>query len=216
MTRSGRRPAAGRGPESICCPGVARCGECGAKLAVKKTPANHQRSRFKDSYACRERACVGIAMDLLDEYVEAVMVRWMSDPHVAANMTRVDDSPAAAMARADLELFRAKLDELYRAVRAGRTSAMLATQEEAGLLERIRDAEQQIEAATLAPVLRGKFGPWAAAKWKASPLEVKRAAIRATADIRVEAVGRHGNKAVPPQDRVTWRWLVGSDAELVT
>jgi DNA invertase Pin-like site-specific DNA recombinase len=190
---------------------IARCGECGSKLAVKKTPANHSRTAHRNSYACRDRACVGIGLELLDEYVEEVMIRWLSDPDVAADLTRGEDSPAAALARADLERLRVELKDLYRNAKAGRVSAMIATTSETGLLERIREAEQQIQAATLPTVLRGNIGPQAARGWKALNLEVKRAIIRETADIRVEAVGRHGNLTVPARERVDWKWLIGPD-----
>jgi DNA invertase Pin-like site-specific DNA recombinase len=196
--------------------GIARCAECGGKLAVKKTPANNARTRFKDSYSCRERVCVGIGMEALDLYVEDLMVTFLCDPRVLAYLTKATDSPAAALARADLVRLRAELDEVYRQVRAGRLTAMMATASEAGYLERIREAEQQIAATTPRSVLRGTIGPEAADKWAKSPMEVKRAIIRETADIRVHRVG-HGGRGpdggpVPARDRVTWRWLLGPDA----
>ncbi|HEX6758633.1 MAG TPA: recombinase family protein [Propionibacteriaceae bacterium] len=195
---------------------VARCGECGSKLAVKKTPVNNRRTEFKKSYSCRDRVCVGIGMDLLDDYVEKVMVRWLSDPEVVADLTRVEDSGAAALARGDLERLRAELEDLYRDARAGRVSAMIATTTETGLKERIHEAEQQIQAATLPPVLRGRIGPQARGGWEALDLEVKRQIIRVVADIRVQSVGRaHRGGPVPAKDRVTWRWLLSPDAESV-
>jgi hypothetical protein len=193
---------------------VARCAECGGKLAVKKTPANNRRTVFKMAYTCRDRACVGIGLDLLDDYAEEVMVRWLSDPDVVADLTRVDDSPAATLARADLERLRADQEALYRDARTGRVSPVIATTTEQGLKQRIHEAEQQIQAATLPPVLRGNIGPQAKAGWEALDLEVKRQIIRDTADIRVQSVGRaHRGGPVAAQDRVTWRWLLGPDAE---
>jgi DNA invertase Pin-like site-specific DNA recombinase len=196
---------------------VARCAECGGKLAVKKTPANHQRTRFTKSYSCRDRVCVGIGLEMLDDYVEEMMVTWLAGPDAAAGWARTTDSGAAALARGDLERLRAELDDLYQNVRAGRVSAMIATATEAGYLERIREAEQQVQAATLPPVLHGRIGPEAATTWLALDVEVKRQIIRVTADIRVRSVGRGGHSAgpVPARDRVTWRWLLGTDAESV-
>jgi site-specific DNA recombinase len=142
------------------------------------------------------------------------MIRWLSDPDVAADLTRGDDSAAAALARGDLERFRGELADLYRDAKAGRVSPVIATASEKGLQERIHDAEQQVQAASLPPVLRGRIGPQARAGWEALDLEVKRQIIRVVADIRVQAVGRGGHRGgpTPAKDRVTWRWLLGPDA----
>jgi site-specific DNA recombinase len=197
---------------------VAWCGECGGKLLRKKFPPNGNRvAPLPDSYFCKDRSCVGIPAEMLDAYAETVMVRWLSDPAVVADLTRAEDSAAAAQARGDVEQLRAELAALYRDAKAGRVSPVIATATETGLKERIDEAEQRVQAATLPPVLRGNIGPQAEAGWAALDMEVKRQMIRVVADIRVRKVGRghhNGHRGpVPARDRVEWRWLLGPAVE---
>jgi DNA invertase Pin-like site-specific DNA recombinase len=187
---------------------VAVCGECAGKLARKKAPPR-VRATHSHMYWCIDRACVGIYADVLDDYVEKVMVRWLSNPDTVADLTRVDDSAKSAQARADLEQLRADLTTLHRDARAGRVSPVIATESEAGIKERIEEAEQRIQDATLPPVLRGNIGAQAQSGWDDLDVGVKRQIIAAVADIRLHKVGRHGNRAVPVQARVSWRWLLG-------
>jgi hypothetical protein len=142
-----------------------------------------------------------------------MMIRWLSDPDVVAELTRLDDSSeAASLERGELERLNVELRRLYRDTRAGRISPVIATGAEQGLQERIRKTEQRIQEATLPPVLRGNVGAEARARWEQLDIEVKREIIRVTADIRVRQVSKYGHRRgpVPPEDRVTWRWLLGS------
>jgi site-specific DNA recombinase len=92
-------------------------------------------------------------------------------------------------------------------------SATIATLDEQRLQEAIAEAEQRVQDATLPQVLRGNIGPQAKAGWYALDLESKRQIIRTVADIRVRRVGRGGNRQVPMQDRVEWRWLLGPETQ---
>jgi site-specific DNA recombinase len=92
-------------------------------------------------------------------------------------------------------------------------SATIATLDERRLQEAIAEAEQRVQDATLPQVLRGNIGPQAKAGWYALDLEAKRQVIRTVADIRVQPVGRRGNKQVPMRDRVAWRWLIGPEMQ---
>jgi site-specific DNA recombinase len=185
--------------------GIALCNECGTKLGMqRKRKYPHVRD-----YVCPD-GHVAIGADVLDEYVESVLLRWLSDPGVMGVLTSVDDSAAAAQARADVEQLRAELDELYRDVEAGRVSPVIATKVEGGLQSRIAEAEQRIEAATLPPVLRGNLGAAARSGWEALDVVVRRQIIRTVAEIRVRQVGR-GRRNVPLKVRIGWRWLIGAD-----
>jgi site-specific DNA recombinase len=197
---------------------LARCAKCGGKLILKS--ASTARKPPRAMYFCTDKSCVGIYAELLDDYAEKVMVRWLSDPDVVADLTRVDDSVAATQARGDVEQLRAELAGLYRDAKAGRVSPVIATASEKGLQERIDEAEHRIQAATLPPMLRGNIGPQAKAGWEALDIEAKRAIIRVVADIRVQQIGRGRGSGearrpgpCPAQDRVEWRWLLGPRAQ---
>jgi hypothetical protein len=193
---------------------IAECGVCGGKLVRKAGPTRGGRGpELNWLYSCRDRFCVGIYQPDLDEYVERVIVRWLSDPAVAVALTAGDDSAAARQARADAVQGRAELQQLYTDVKAGVVSARIATFEEKRLTEAITDAESRVQAATIPPVLNGKLGKQAKAGWDMCDLETKRAIIRSVAEIRIRQVGRGGNRQVPVSDRVEWRWLLGPRPE---
>lgn len=184
---------------------IVKCGECGAGL---------QRITRKGTvhYACSDRACTGIVQTALDDYVEETLVQWLSDPNTVTDLTDYDDSTISGEARADAEQLRAELAQLYRDVESGRVSAVVATSTEKGLLARIDEAEQRIQASTLPPVLRGNLGAQAQKGWDAMNIEAKRLLIQSVADIRVHRVGQAGRRGVPVGARVSWRWLIGSAA----
>jgi hypothetical protein len=75
-------------------------------------------------YSCRDRGCASINREKLEDYVEEVMICWLSHPDVYAALTKVDDSKAAAQARADANRARADLDELYADVEGWTTRRM--------------------------------------------------------------------------------------------
>jgi site-specific DNA recombinase len=192
---------------------LARCDVCGGPLAFKRP--SQARQKGGPTYFCAHKACTGIYSQPLDAYVEGVVLDWLADPRVVAHLTRVDDSTAAAQARADIEQLRVELAALYRDVQAGRISPTIADAAERGLLARIDEAEQRLQAATLPAVLRGHIGPQARAGWQALSLAQRRQIIAAVADIRLRSVGRGkgpGGRPHPVEDRITWRWLLGPDA----
>jgi DNA invertase Pin-like site-specific DNA recombinase len=186
---------------------LGRCAECGGKFVRRRAPANHKRTEHTWIYSCRDRNCVGISVVALDEYVEKVVVAWLSDPAVAADLTQnADNSAAAKQARADAERSRSDLQQLHADVERGLVSPTIATHAERGLVAVIEDAEQRLQGATLPSVLVGNIGPRAKAGWDALDMDAKRLLIRTVADIRVRRVGR--GYRVPVQDRVEWRWLL--------
>jgi DNA invertase Pin-like site-specific DNA recombinase len=186
---------------------LGRCAECGGKLLWKKAPADNQRRQYKDIYYCKDRSCVGIYAEGLDEYVEGVIVGWLSDPDVVADLTGGDDSAAAKQARVDADRAGVELEEWRKLADRGEISAPSFARAEKGLLARIKEAERVAQAATLPPVLVGNIGPQAQAGWDALDLMGKRQIVQTVADIRVRRVGR--GRTVPIRDRVAWTWLLG-------
>jgi site-specific DNA recombinase len=194
---------------------LARCGVCGGKLVRKLAPANHKRTKFVEHYACREKACVGVPLADLDSYVEKVIVRWLSDPATAADLTQGEDNSAAAkQARADVERGRAELQQLYADVKAGTVSARLGTIEEQRLLAQIEADERRVQEMTLPAVLVGNIGPQAQTGWDELEMSAKRLIVRTVADIKVHRVGG-GYRRIPVQERVEWRWLLGDEPDQV-
>jgi hypothetical protein len=93
---------------------------------------------------------------------------------------------------------------------SGEADAVTATRAINGLRERIKVKEDEIEAAALPSVLRGKVGPQAGEIWAGLDLSTKRAILRACCTFRVAPNGR-GRVNVPVSDVVDWRWLIGPE-----
>lgn len=200
--RKTTRPSAGKSLLAF----VATCGKCGSPLQVRK------RRRQRPQYACRYRGCTGIAQEKLNDYVEEVMIRWLSDPAVFAELTKVDDSAAAAQARADANRAHVQLEEWRRLADRGDADPVTVARAAKGLLVQIDDAERRAQGATLPPALVGRIGPEAEAAWNLADDGVKRQMIQAVADIAVNPSGR-GRRDMPTDQRVEWRWLIGPDAD---
>lgn len=144
------------------------------------------------NHSCKARSCATIAMDTLDDYVEEIMIRWLSRPDVFAELTRVDDSAVAAQARADAAQGRAELAEWRQAVEKGDVTLAGYASAEKGLLARIEEAEQRAQAATMPAALLGNVGDQAEERWRSRSIEVKRQMIQAVADITLKAGLRVG------------------------
>jgi site-specific DNA recombinase len=190
---------------------LARCAECGGKLTWKKAPANNRRTIHKPVYWCPNRSCVGIYADALDEYVSRVVVRWLSDPQVAADLTEGNDSDVARQARIDADRAKVDLEEWRRHAEKGEVSVVSFSRVEKGLLERINEAERLAQAASLPPVFVGNVGPQAQAGWDALDMLARRQIVRTIAEVRLKRVGRGGR--VPTAARVEWIWKLGREPD---
>jgi site-specific DNA recombinase len=190
------------------------CAECGGTMIRK--PAY---GRFAASYACRDKACTGTPADALDDYAEELILDWLSDPKRAARLLRDGSSSAAKQARAEAEEAGAELNKLYADVRAGLVSARVATEEEERLTEKIQDAEQREQAASLPGVLKGLIGERAREGWANTSMASKRLVVSTVARIQVHKIGRNagfpGHKAVHPAYRVSWTWLLPPPGETI-
>jgi site-specific DNA recombinase len=187
------------------------CAKCGGEVAAAWTGRNNG-TRY-NVYACGYRRCASISRERLDDYVEEVMVKFLSDPDVYAELTRVDNSADADQARADADQARAELAQVFADLEAGLVSARAATIEERRLTEVITEAEQRARKASAEPVLAGHAGPGAEAAWGRASLEVKRQIIRRVADIRLKPAGVSAGNArwygMPMSARVEWHPLLG-------
>jgi site-specific DNA recombinase len=190
---------------------LAMCDVCGAWLA---RGTNKPRPGYGyepvGMYGCRAGFCAGIKQQTLDEYVERVMVEFLSDPEVYAYLTKADDSATAMQARAEADQLRTDLADWRSKAKAGEVSASFYAEIEQDRLARIAEADKRAEAATIPPILEGKFGPQAKERWESLDLAVKRQMITAVAEIRLKPVGR--GVRIPVQDRVIWRPLLGPGA----
>jgi site-specific DNA recombinase len=190
---------------------LARCGECGGPLNLR--PNGREHGYDYQHYTCYDGCGISIAQARLDDYVEEVIVRWLSSPAVFADLTQGGDSEAAAQARADAEQLRADLAEWRQLAKAGKVTATTFAEVEQNRLAGIAEAEQREQDAALPAVLVGNVGPEAAGRWEKLETAVKRQLIREVASIRVRRVGKGQWRKITVADRVDWRWLLGPDVE---
>jgi DNA invertase Pin-like site-specific DNA recombinase len=192
--------------------GLATCGTCGSIMyAGRNKPRPGYGYEPLWVYGCREKFCVAIRETVLDEYVEKAVVAWLSRPDVFSEVTRVDDSAAAAQARAESDELRLDLEEWREQAEAGEVSAVTFARVEKDRLARIAAAEARAQSATVPPVLLGNIGGQAAALWAQRDLQMKRAIIRSIVDIRVMPVGK--GRRVPVRDRIKLTPLIGPGFE---
>jgi site-specific DNA recombinase len=205
-----QRPAAAKSLLSC----LVTCTKCGGNVVAGWT--NQPGGRRYQIYCCMHRRCSSIRRAALDDYVEEIMIRWLSDPEVFTELTRVDNSAAASQAQADAEQARSELAQWRHAAERGEITLAGYKAYEKGALARIEAAEQRLREATVPDLLVGRIGPKAEAAWNSASLTVKRQIIATVADIwlRPTGISKGGSKrwyAPDAKHRVEWHWLLGPD-----
>src|SRR6266568_3173740 len=89
---------------------IVTCAKCGGDVVAGWTQKNGTRYHV---YTCGYRRCSSIGRPRLDDYVEEVMVGFLSDPDVYAVLTKVDKSAAVMTARADADQARGELEQVF-------------------------------------------------------------------------------------------------------
>ena len=195
---------------------IARCAHCGGAMVCHTQNKN---GRKHQHYECKDWAETGIKKSTLEDFVEEVMKRWLSDPDVYAALTSGDDSEVAAQARADIERLTHQLEECRVNGEDPDADAVYWERRARSLAVNLREAQKLAQSTTLPPVLAGNIGPEAAGRWDSLDLAIRRQIIKATADIRVKKSPYGRGLRVPVADRIEWRWLIGpdsgDDAELI-
>jgi site-specific DNA recombinase len=157
--------------------GLARCGVCDG-------PIRASTNRTVPSYRCAEQSCVSRNRRDVDEFVTAIVVRFLA---------RRDAAMLHAPARADVRRaaeeaaqLRARLDNAADDYSDGKIDARQLERITARLSPRIEAAEARSRVVDDAPLLDGLIGnPRAAEIWRTLPLSRRRAVVDLLMDIRV-------------------------------
>ncbi len=187
---------------------IVRCAVCGGETSKQTAKKG---AWTGDLYSCLKRRCAAVPMDVLDEYVQRVVVAWLSreDIHeVLAAQTATDAD--LTHARAEAARLRADLEEWRTLAEAGEVTPISFARAEKGLLEAIAGHEKRAAQAGIPPVLRGRIGAEAVAAWAAlgDEVAVKRDIIRLVADIQLRPAGK-GVREPFTRHRLDWRWKYG-------
>jgi site-specific DNA recombinase len=195
---------------------IVACGVCGGPLSAQRVSRNRTGPMY---YSCTRRRCAAVKAETLDEYIQRVVVAWLSRPEVFEDLSAGVGDEQVAHDRAEAQRLRAELEDWRKLAETGDVSAISFARAEKGLLAQIAAHEQRAADAGVPPVLRGRIGPEAVAAWAAlgddtgDGTAVKREIIRTIADIRLRSAGK-GSRRPFGRHRLEWEWKFGPDAEL--
>lgn len=191
---------------------LVHCGVCGAPLSSNMVNRHGWTGRV---YSCSKRRCAAVKAEFLDEYVQRTVVAWLALPETAEMLSALSGGDEqAASARAEAARLRAELEDWRKLAEVGEVSAIAYARAEKGLTRQITEQEALAAEAGIPPVLRGIVGKDAVQRWAELGDEVarKREIIRTVAEIKLLRAGK-GSRQAFGAHRLTWRWLLGPDAE---
>jgi site-specific DNA recombinase len=189
---------------------VVLCAVCGGpthRHTIKR------RGVISVQYSCVKKRCASAPMALMDEYVQRVVVAWLSRPDIYEILTAQTATDAdVAHARAVADRLRGDLEDWRKLAEAGEVTPISFARAEKGLLAQIAEHDARAAEAGIPPVLRGRIGAEAVAAWAelGDEVAVKRDIIRTVADIRLKPAGK-GNRRPFGRHRLEWRWKFGPE-----
>lgn len=150
QARVKNRPGGARHLLSMFC----RCDVCGG-------PLNHIVERGNPVYRCRDKGCVRVAKDDLEQVATARVRRYLSSPEVYRLLKQADESANEALDAVVKRLAETEfeLEDLEQRTAEGRLTLQFAERVEPGIRARIKALQQQRDELSLPTVLRGLFNP---------------------------------------------------------
>lgn len=191
---------------------IVRCGVCDSPVSSHQVSRHGWEGRV---YSCLRRRCAAVKAEFLDEYVQRVVVAWLSLPETGEMLSALSGGDEqAAHARAEAARLRAELEDWRKLGEEGEVSAIAYARAEKGLTAQIAEHEARAQEAGIPPVLRGMVGEHAARKWAelGDEVAVKREIIRTVADIKLLRAGK-GTRQPFGAHRLEWTWRFGPEVE---
>lgn len=176
--------------------GIAKCGKCGGSLRPK-VASSYNRA---PAYQCVDCTRLTRVMQPVDSVVTAVIVARLETLDLDLGETDPGEHDAAVGAR---DAIVARMDTAADEYAAGRINARQLARITETLEAELVTTERRVVATAPNPTVAGATGEGAAAAWEASPLEQKRAIIRALCDVTVLPSGP-GQRFTPEHVRIDW------------
>lgn len=155
---------------------IARCGECGSWTSVVHRGSN------RTGYQCRDRGCVWIDREPVDQYLTDLVITRVSQPQVVSQLSDGSDEPAVDELRGQLAGLRAQLDAYADDAAEGKISREFAAKVATKLDAKIQQIQREIDAAVTPPALAGLLsgdpGGTVADRWDQAPVSAKREVLR--------------------------------------
>lgn len=177
--------------------GLMRCGECGGPIMYQRlAPGREKRTTEVRLYTCRQRGCMGRQYDRVEAAVVRVVIKWATQPDVAARFAQGDGRRLVEATR-QLKEIEARLSEAEDAMTVGTISAEAFGRMEAKLSPKVTELRNTVRvlSAPVPEVVRTMTGEDAAARWQSATLDQQRALIRAVfTDLRMLKVRGTGHE----------------------
>jgi DNA invertase Pin-like site-specific DNA recombinase len=194
---------------------LAKCDVCGGPLSIQRQ--HTERYGTLELLSCLRKRCASVTKHVLDEFIERIVVGWLTRPEVHEALHRTFDDEGVAQARAEAEQLRGELEQWRQMAEARQVSPVSFARIETKLLADIDVAEAKAKEAALPPVLRGWLGPHAAADWaRLDGVAVKREIIREILDIRLRPHDRANSAFGMHRLRLRWLWEAEPDTGSTT
>lgn len=171
--------------------GIALCGRCGGRMrrtVGRQTTVQGVTKRQPPAYQCAECFRVRRQQEAVDQLVEAVVVRRLTEPD-AVDLFAQGDTDAVDECRRELTAIDAKLDVTADQFAADQITAAQLKRITAQLRARRESAEARLQAAKPRTILTDVAGEHAAEKWAALPVAAKREALEMLATVTIHPSG---------------------------
>jgi site-specific DNA recombinase len=190
---------------------IVHCGVCGGPLSMNTVNRHGWTGQV---YSCLKRRCAAVKAEILDEYVQPVVVAWLARPEIFEDLSSGVGDEQVAHARAEAQRLHAELEDYKKLAETGDVKAVDYVRISRGLEAQIAEHEARAAEAGIPPVLRGRIGPQAVAAWAelGDEVAVKREIIRTVADIKLLPAGK-GSRQPFGRHRLDWRWKFGPEAD---
>ena len=184
---------------------IVLCGVCGGPLSCSQVSRHGWTGQV---YSCLKKRCAAVKAEILDEYVERVVVAWLSRPEVFEELSAGIGDAEVAHARAEAQRLRAELEDWRKLAEQGEVSAISFARVEQGLTAQIAGHEARAAEAGIPPVLRGRIGPEAVQAWAdlGDEVAVKREIIREVLSIELLRTQGDNRKFGPHRLRLGWAY----------
>jgi hypothetical protein len=179
---------------------ITTCGVCGGVLIAR---FDHGR---EGTYICRDKSCVRVPMDELDDYIEALLLTRLADPDEYRHLIEDDGTDEQVQsARDEVAEIQAHYDEMKSLTKARKMSAAAFADMEPDVLGDLARAQQRLTEletpSQLLPLLGDPTQPLKVRWDKATPV-AKRTVVRLLFEsIRVNRAASPGHRS-PISDRV--------------
>lgn len=185
--------------------GIYRCGRegCDGRMRVVAQSSGKDGLVRPQAYSCRACFRVSRVQEPVDLMVEKVLCKWLERPEVLAEY--VGDDPTAAEAAEEVARLKRKLREARQAWDDDLISLDDYADMKARTEPKIRAAEERARPRHLPAAVLEVAGPDAERRWRAQPIEQRRAIVAAIVDVVILPAHRAGGRFDPSLVRIMRR-----------